>query len=258
LAKSRRHRSTLLVFLAIALAHVTIFYVAEVDSTRGDFDFADYAGSATPIELQAMPQRPKTASRPPHRPNLPRPRAPAHLAIRPMSNISEARAEAPDADIVTPGGGENRGPSTGDLATADALPDFGAAPTLTAPSDQYPIQPGEWDVAERWLVMSRTEKYCLKPENILRFMVAPCNHIYHCSYSRQEVSDGKLRFVGVVRGNDQLFNVQGSGIYSPTELRVNVTGLGHWHILPVAFGASLDGHFVSAQCSAAAKPIRQR
>ncbi len=242
--------------LVVLGAHLGVLLLAQADVAR-DLAEAEYPSSEETIELRRMPDPP--TAKPPRRPSLSRPRAgskPAPPRVEVLA-VPEPVAAPTTVAPVTPPLAPNGQPAyaPGDLVTVDDLPDVSAPPGADS---QYPINPGEWDVVERWLVLSRTEKYCIAPDNILRFMVAPCNHIYHCAYSVEDVADGKLHFVGVIRGKDQVYNVRGSGAYTQTHLKVSVTGTGHWRFLPVAFGASLDGRFVSAQCSPAAKTIRQR
>jgi hypothetical protein len=134
---------------------------------------------------------------------------------------------------------------------------------LVAPSavkaQPYPINPGFWEVTTNWLgLASKTERYCIAPKDIPRFMSGPCNHIYHCDYPVQQFQNGRSHFEGEIRGNDESYHVRGGGAYSPTSLFMRSSISGHWHIVPIAGPITVSGHFVSASCPADAKRIRDR
>ncbi len=132
------------------------------------------------------------------------------------------------------------------------------APIGAGAQDDYPVNPGYWEVTTDWLgLVTKTERYCVEPRNITKFLGAPCNHIYHCTYPVQEIADGRARFDGYIRGHDELYHVKGGGTYSPTTLNVKIAGNGHWHIVPIV-GArvSVNGRFLTAECPAGAKRFK--
>jgi hypothetical protein len=132
-----------------------------------------------------------------------------------------------------------------------------AAPAL-AGAQPYPINPGYWEVTTDWLgLVTKTERYCVEPKAIPRFLAGPCNHIYHCTYPVQTFHDGKAHFEGEIRGRDELYHVHGGGTYSQTTMDMHVTGQGHWHILPITGAqASMKAHFLTEACPADAKRIK--
>ena len=257
MALRRSHlRRNALIFLAALGVHAWLGLLAETEPFESDAAFGDDTAPATPIEI--VPRLPQPPAKPKPKP----PRLTPIQRRRPPSSPTSG-PPAPLIEPPVPQTGPEQS-AVADTAVASAGPDAKVAaqpdlPTITPPPAQsYPINPGYWEVDEHWLVMSRTERYCVAPENIVRFMAAPCNHIYHCSYTRQDIDNGKLSFAGVITAKDQRYNVRGSGEYSTTHLKVSVQGLGHWHILPVAFGASLEGHFIASDCPADAKRIGQK
>ncbi|HEX3918038.1 MAG TPA: hypothetical protein VHW60_11935 [Caulobacteraceae bacterium] len=130
---------------------------------------------------------------------------------------------------------------------------------LVASAQPYPINPGFWEVTTNWLgLVSKTERYCVAPKDIPRFMSGPCNHIYHCTYPVERFENGKSYFDGEISGHDESYHVHGGGDYSPTTLNMRTSISGHWHIVPVSGPISVTGHFVSADCPADAKHIRDR
>jgi hypothetical protein len=72
-----------------------------------------------------------------------------------------------------------------------------AAPVVSR-AQPYPINPGYWEVTTNWLgLVKKTERWCVAPKAIPRFLAGPCNHIYHCTYPVQEFHDGHAHFEGV-------------------------------------------------------------
>jgi hypothetical protein len=132
-----------------------------------------------------------------------------------------------------------------------------AIPSLAGAS-AYPINPGYWEVTTDWLgLVKKTERYCVEPKAIPRFLAGPCNHIYHCTYPVQQFHDGKAHFEGEIRGHDELYHVTGGGDYSPTSMDMKITGAGHWHIVPIVGAeASMKAHFLAEACPADAKHIK--
>jgi hypothetical protein len=128
-----------------------------------------------------------------------------------------------------------------------------------AAAQPYPINPGFWEVTTNWLgLVSKTERYCVAPKDIHRFMSGPCNHIYHCDYPVERFENGRSSFEGTIRGNDESYHVQGGGTYSPTSLVTRASINGHWHFVPIGGPITVTGRFVSADCPADAKRIRDR
>jgi hypothetical protein len=131
-------------------------------------------------------------------------------------------------------------------------------PAAAKAAEPYPVNPGYWEVTTNWLgLVNTTQRYCVEPRNIVKFMAAPCNHIYHCNYPVEQYGNGKARFDGYIRGRDELYHVVGGGTYSLTSMDMHVSGSGHWHIVPIADArASLKGHWLGAQCPADAKHFK--
>jgi hypothetical protein len=121
----------------------------------------------------------------------------------------------------------------------------------------YPLNPGFWEVTTDWLGMvKKTERYCLEPKNISKIMLGPCNHHYRCDYPIQQVADGKAHFEGDIRGHDELYHVRGDATFSLTSMDMNMSGSGHWHIVPIAgVHASVKAHFLDAECPVGAKKL---
>ena len=77
------------------------------------------------------------------------------------------------------------------------------------------------------------------------FLAGPCNHIYHCTYPVQEFHDGQAHFEGDIRGHDELYHVQGRRHLLAHDDGHEVSGAGHWHIVPIVGAqASMKAHFL--------------
>ena len=136
------------------------------------------------------------------------------------------------------------------LAGMTALPALAQQPKL--------INPGYWDVTYHYLgFLNKTEKWCIRPKDIDKFLSGPCNHIYHCTYPYHSLGDGKMAFKGDIAGHDELYHCAGGGTYSATTLHMSVTCHGHWHIVPVPNAtASTDATFIGDTCPASAKHFK--
>ncbi len=254
--RRRRSNLTALVLAVSILAHTLgLGYVATkpIDPPPA----ATYAEPKSPVEYAPRPTPPPEKTKPSKK--LERSKPPlTNLIARPVEVATVDPAPfatntplvAPIAPLSAPGD-----------AGSDPIDSGAGPPDLTAstpPPGHYPINPGYWRVAYHWLLLSHTDLYCVEPANITRFMAAPCNHLYHCSYPVQRIEADRFHFAGVVWRLDERYNVTGGGDYSPTTLRFSVTGVGHFHILPFAFSASLNGEYLGPDCPAGAKHIRQR
>jgi hypothetical protein len=140
------------------------------------------------------------------------------------------------------------------LITALALGAL-ALPLAAAAETTYPINPGYWELNEDWLgLIKKTERVCVEPHAITKFVSAPCNHIYHCNYPVQRMGDGKIYFEGTWSKTGELYHVRGGGAYTPTTLDLKVSGHGHWNIVPVpSADASIHATFIGADCPVDAK-----
>jgi hypothetical protein len=253
--RRRQSNRAVLVLAASILAHtVGLGYVA---TKPIDLPVAPtYAEPNTPVEFapRLRPRSEKTKPTEQARKPQPLDRIVARQAevatVDPAPFATSPPLAAPIAPLSPPGDGGSEDPN--DLGAGP--PDLTAS---TPPPGHYPINPGYWQVAYHWLLLSHTDRYCVEPRNITRFMAAPCNHLYHCSYPVQQIEADRFHFAGVIWRHDERYNVTGGGAYSPTTLRFSVTGMGHFHILPFAFSASLDGQYLGPDCPAGAKRIRQ-
>ena len=118
------------------------------------------------------------------------------------------------------------------------------------------ISPGYWEATTTFLGLShKTERYCVEPKNIVKFMLGPCNHHYKCDYPVQEVGGGKAHFEGVIKNRSERYNVQGDVTYTPTTLDLKMSGSGHWKMVPLAGFGSIQARRLAAECPEGAKKL---
>jgi hypothetical protein len=144
------------------------------------------------------------------------------------------------------------------LAAGLAAGPAGAQSDAAADAKPKLINTGYWNVTFHYLgLINQTERWCIRPKDIEKFMGGPCNHIYHCSYPYHSLGDGKLAFKGEIAGKDELYHCQGGGVYTATTLHMGVTCNGHWHIVPVpSASASTDATFIGDTCPPDAKHFK--
>lgn len=118
------------------------------------------------------------------------------------------------------------------------------------------ISPGYWEATTDFLGLShKTERYCVEPKNIVKFMLGPCNHHYKCDYPVQHVGGGKAHFEGVIRNSSERYRVHGDVTYTATTLDLKMSGSGHWKLVPLAGFGAIQAHRLSADCPDGAKKL---
>lgn len=137
------------------------------------------------------------------------------------------------------------------LALALAL-----APACAGAQPPALISPGYWEATTDFLGLTHTtERYCIDPKNIVKFMLGPCNHHYQCNYPVQQVGGGKAHFEGVIKNKSERYHVQGNVTYTATTLDLKMSGSGHWKLVPLAGFGAIQAHRLSAECPEGAKRL---
>ena len=134
-----------------------------------------------------------------------------------------------------------------------------AAPAASALADSpYPINPGTWEVRTLFLgLVGGSERWCVKPQDISKFLSGPSNHIYHCTYPENVTANGQLRFKGTCEDkHGYAGHLQGDGGYTPTTLHMKASGAFKFHGFMLPGSASIQGHFVSEDCPPGVKAFK--
>ncbi|WP_293456960.1 DUF3617 family protein [Phenylobacterium sp.] len=129
-----------------------------------------------------------------------------------------------------------------------------AAPALAAP----PIQPGYWESTNRLLSPIRqtsTEKRCITPADVDKFMSGPSNRHYTCTYPTKVISDGVIRLKGTCRSKKgRRVAIEGSGSYTPTSFNLTAEVAVEFLGLDIAGKASTEARRIGDVCPAPEAP----
>jgi hypothetical protein len=118
------------------------------------------------------------------------------------------------------------------------------------------ISPGYWEATTDFLGLShKTERWCVEPKTVVKFMLGPCNHHYHCDYPVQQVGGGRAHFEGVIKNASERYNVQGNATYTAETLDLKMSGAGHWKLLPIAGFGAIQAHRLAPECPEGAKRL---
>jgi hypothetical protein len=117
---------------------------------------------------------------------------------------------------------------------------------------QDSIRPGYWESVDQVLspiASSKTERRCITPRDVAKFMSCYINHHYECTCPEQSIGAGKIAFKGqCVDHKGQHVDIDGTGAFTATTLhmaaRANFKLLG----LPMAADASTDAHRLGDTC----------
>jgi hypothetical protein len=122
----------------------------------------------------------------------------------------------------------------------------------------YPVNPGYWEAQTSFMgLTSNTDRWCIQPKDISKFLAGPSNHIYHCTYPINTAANGQLHFNGsCVDKKGMEIKLRGDGQYTPTTLHMNATGSTEFLGLPISGDATADARFISADCPADAKAFK--
>jgi len=103
----------------------------------------------------------------------------------------------------------------------------GLAVAGSAAAAESPILPGYWestDTVASPFHSTKTQRRCISPADVDRFLTGPINHHYTCVYPTRRVADGKLVMKGVCTDNKgRQVQVDASGSYTTTSFHVDAT-----------------------------------
>jgi len=137
------------------------------------------------------------------------------------------------------------------LALLPVLGLFALAGTGAASAAQ-PIQPGYWESTNRLLSPFRTtstEKRCITPADVDKFMAGPSNRHYACTYPTKVITGGAIKLKGAcVSKKGAKVAVQGSGSYTPTSFTLTAEIATEFLGLDITGRASTDAHRIGDVC----------
>src|SRR5438045_8201021 len=90
---------------------------------------------------------------------------------------------------------------------------------------QNAISPGYWETTSKVtspFPANKTERRCIKPQDVAKFMEGKINHIYTCTYPTKRVGDGKIRLEGTCATRDgPAIPITGEGAFTADTLHLD-------------------------------------
>lgn len=101
---------------------------------------------------------------------------------------------------------------------------FLAAPAVAAPAASS-IQPGYWETTSQVVSpfrTSKTEKRCIRAEDVEKFIAGSPNHNYTCDYPTKQIGGGKIKLGGSCKTkHSDPVPISGEGVYTRETLRLD-------------------------------------
>ncbi len=129
-----------------------------------------------------------------------------------------------------------------------------AAPAMA----QKAISPGYWETTSKVtspFPTQKTEKRCLKPADVAKFMEGKINHIYTCTYPTKEIGAGRIKLVGSCSTKDgNPVPISGEGTFTSDTMHIDARISVPLGGLTVPVKASTDAHKLADACPDPAAP----
>jgi hypothetical protein len=121
---------------------------------------------------------------------------------------------------------------------------------------QDAISPGYWETISKVtspFPANKTERRCIKPADVAKFMEGKINHIYTCTYPTKEVAGGKMRMQGTCAAKDgPAIPITAQGTFSSDSLHLEARLAVQFGGLAVPVRASTDAKRLGDTCPAEA------
>jgi len=117
---------------------------------------------------------------------------------------------------------------------------------------QESIRPGYWESVDQVLspiASSKTDRRCITPKDVAKFMSCYINHHYECTCPEQSIGGGKIAFKGqCVDHKGRQVGIEGTGDFTATTL--HMTARAHFKLLglPMDADAATDAHRLGDTC----------
>ena len=135
------------------------------------------------------------------------------------------------------------------LALISAVGVLAAAPAF---AQEQTILPGYWDVTNKVsaiISQSKTEKRCITPAEVSKFVMGPSNRHYKCDYPTRVFKDGKIRLKGdCATNNGSKASIQATGTYSPTTFTMNAKISTVYAGVPLSANATTTAKRIAETC----------
>lgn len=124
-----------------------------------------------------------------------------------------------------------------------------------------PIQTGYWESTNKLLSpikQSKTEKRCITPADVDKFMAGPSNRHYACTYPTKLIANGKITLKGTcVSKKGRKLAVAGHGSYTPTSFNLQAEVATEFMGLDISGRASTEARKIADVCPPPASPATQ-
>jgi hypothetical protein len=119
---------------------------------------------------------------------------------------------------------------------------------------QSAISPGYWETISKVtspFPTRKTERRCIKPQDVTRFMEGKINHIYTCTYPTREIAAGKIRLEGTCSTRDgPPIPISSHGTFSSDTLHMEARIVPQIGGLAIPVRASTDARRLGDTCPA--------
>lgn len=128
---------------------------------------------------------------------------------------------------------------------------------LAAPAaaQEQTILPGYWEVTNKVsaiISQTKTEKRCITPAEVSKFVMGPSNRHYKCDYPTRVFKDGKIRLKGnCATKNGSQAALEATGTYSPTTFNMTAKISTTYAGVPLSGTATTTARRISETCPAA-------
>ena len=151
-----------------------------------------------------------------------------------------------------------------DVMTAfrTAVLTFALAAATAAPAAAQPqaIAPGYWETTNQVLSplrSTKTERRCIRPADVAKFMEGPGNHIYHCTYPTRVFRDGQIELKGSCKSRDGApFPIAGSGTFTRESFHLDARASAPLGPVKIPVHAVTDARRLGAECPAEPEPAQ--
>lgn len=117
---------------------------------------------------------------------------------------------------------------------------------------QNAISPGYWETTSKVtspFPTKKTERRCIRPADVSKFMEGKINHIYTCTYPTKQIGGGKMRLEGscATRDGDPV-PISGQGVFTSDSMHLEARIAPQIGGLTVPVHAVTDAKRVSETC----------